>query len=334
LKIAIVGSRTFPNLRLVESIVSELPENITVISGGAAGVDTTAIETAQRCGMTTEVILPELEGCKQQHEFTRAYHRRNQKIVDAADAILAFTEKSTGGTFDTIERAKRAGLPLKLIKHEKTTPDANLLDTPSTRGELETSTSRAAAQTEARPGIKQSGKTEPRAANRPKGVGPFQVKRISLGSYALRLRRYMPAVEWTEFMRLKAEEPAKAAELMLPDFIEFFKAHPVGHCDLITMPPRSIRHLDRAHPMTFVCQTVAEHLSCEFREVFLPWNKPSRGRHAAVPDGEVVGVDAHPGRVVYVLDDISTSNRTLQAAVSTLMGRGIHGHGIAWMLWA
>ena len=115
MKIGIVGSRSFPQLKLVEWFVSDLPLGVALVSGGARGVDQAAAEYGRRRGLAVIEYLPDLTGCKERHEFTAKYYERNQKIVDNSDLIVAFTEKENGGTWDTIKRARRAGKPVKVI---------------------------------------------------------------------------------------------------------------------------------------------------------------------------------------------------------------------------
>jgi len=69
--------------------------------------------------------------------------------------------------------------------------------------------------------------------------------------------------------------------------------------------------------------------------MFKPWDKRTRGRHADHPGLELTSaVSNYVGKVVYVLDDISTTNKTLQAAVQGLMRAGVHAHGLVWVYYA
>jgi predicted Rossmann fold nucleotide-binding protein DprA/Smf involved in DNA uptake len=116
MRVAIVGSRDFANLSLVESYVSKLAPGTIVVSGGAEGVDETAARAARKQGMEVLECTPDTKGCKQRFEFTKRFYERNQKIVDNADAVVAFTDKDKGGTWDTIKRAKKKKLPVTVIR--------------------------------------------------------------------------------------------------------------------------------------------------------------------------------------------------------------------------
>ena len=47
MRVAVVGSRSFPQLDNVRWFVNELPEGVIVVSGGAHGVDTAAAQAAR-----------------------------------------------------------------------------------------------------------------------------------------------------------------------------------------------------------------------------------------------------------------------------------------------
>lgn len=109
-RIAIVGSREYPDWNQVREYVESLPYLATVISGGARGVDRMAAETARRRGMNVVEYPADWE-----RYGKSAGYRRNQTIVDNADRIVAFWDGKSPGTKHTIDIAERAGKPVEVI---------------------------------------------------------------------------------------------------------------------------------------------------------------------------------------------------------------------------
>jgi hypothetical protein len=113
-RIAIVGSRDYPDLDAVKRYVYSLDKNITIVSGGARGVDTVAVETARERGMKTVVIpvnqrgLPE-GGVDRNNIFGQRAMIRNGEIVQMVGTVAAFHHNGSPGTKNTIERAEKAG---------------------------------------------------------------------------------------------------------------------------------------------------------------------------------------------------------------------------------
>jgi hypothetical protein len=58
---------------------------------------------------------------------TAAYYVRNQDVVDAADELLAFQVNASAGTQDTVDKARRKGIPVAVFIFEAAT------DPPSSR---------------------------------------------------------------------------------------------------------------------------------------------------------------------------------------------------------
>ena len=87
--------------------------------------------------------------------------------------------------------------------------------------------------------------------------------------------------------------------------------------------------------MDIVAEKVARSLSCDFVRMFEPWEKSSRGRFAKHGEIKILPeVTKLVGRVVWVLDDVTTTNFTLRAAVQSLIAVEIHAHGLAYVLMA
>lgn len=113
MKIAIVGSRGL----CVEDIGKYLPDSVTeIISGGARGIDTQAREYAHANGIKLTEILPEYE------KYGRgAPLRRNLRIIDSADEVLALWDGRSRGTGDVIEKCRLRGkrITVYIVANEK-----------------------------------------------------------------------------------------------------------------------------------------------------------------------------------------------------------------------
>lgn len=108
---AIVGSRHWNDY---ETFCAHLAGRgiESVVSGGAPGVDTMTARWGRG-----EIHLHVYPSKPERGEtFTDAAHRRNQQIVDAADSLIAFPCQCSKGTWDTIRRAKKKGIPVEVIR--------------------------------------------------------------------------------------------------------------------------------------------------------------------------------------------------------------------------
>lgn len=114
-RLAIVGSRHFPDLGAVRAFVQGVhaqDPTVEIVSGGAVGVDLGAQIEAQRLGMTVRVFLPLWRGPDGRGDYNpRAGFERNQTIVEYADEIVAFWDGISRGTQDAIRRAEAARKP-------------------------------------------------------------------------------------------------------------------------------------------------------------------------------------------------------------------------------
>jgi predicted Rossmann fold nucleotide-binding protein DprA/Smf involved in DNA uptake len=112
MKVAIIGSRDFPRLSMIDAYVAALPPDTTVISGGARGADRRAVYAAQRRGLATEEYEPDLA----RYGSPRAYVVRNRQIVAAADKVVAFWDGASNGTAMTLRFAREAGKPVEIVR--------------------------------------------------------------------------------------------------------------------------------------------------------------------------------------------------------------------------
>jgi hypothetical protein len=109
MKIAIVGSRDWPNAKAVIDYVNALPSDTVIVSGGARGVDTFAEIAAKRRGLAF-VCFPANWA---KHGKFAGYHR-NKAIVAAANKVTAFWDGCSKGTLHGIQLARKAGKPVEV----------------------------------------------------------------------------------------------------------------------------------------------------------------------------------------------------------------------------
>ena len=84
-----------------------------IISGGADGADSLAERYAKEQSIPTKIFLPDWKKyCKS------AGMIRNTDIINEADVVVAFWDKSSNGTKDSIDKANKLGKKLILITFE------------------------------------------------------------------------------------------------------------------------------------------------------------------------------------------------------------------------
>lgn len=111
-RIAVVGSREYPNASAVRSFVRALPEHTVVVSGGARGVDTWAAEIAKARGLPEPLVFPAKWRDDKGNVDKGAGFKRNDLIVENCDGVIAFWDGWSRGTRDTVMKALRAGKPV------------------------------------------------------------------------------------------------------------------------------------------------------------------------------------------------------------------------------
>jgi len=120
MKLAIVGSRAWPERDTVEQYVSGLPIETEIISGGARGVDTWAADMARARGMRVTIFpvrtddLPD-DSRKRRFEFARRAFERNRQIVKEAEYVAAFWDTKSKGTQHAVKCARELQRPVLVI---------------------------------------------------------------------------------------------------------------------------------------------------------------------------------------------------------------------------
>lgn len=127
--IAIIGSRTFNNHRLLQTTVDNyIKDNditeVTIVSGGAKGADTIGAKYAEFNDYKLIVHEADWKDLTQPgariktNQYGKynanAGHYRNTLIINDADVVIAFTNGSPG-TANSIHKAKKAGKPVNIV---------------------------------------------------------------------------------------------------------------------------------------------------------------------------------------------------------------------------
>lgn len=113
--VGVIGSRDYEHEAKVKLIVASLPiifypYNCKVISGGAKGVDTWAVEEAEALGMPFEVVNANWKAFKK-----GAGILRNMVLIDQCDYVFAFWNGKSPGTKHAIRYAKKMKVPITVF---------------------------------------------------------------------------------------------------------------------------------------------------------------------------------------------------------------------------
>lgn len=107
MKLLIVGSRGISHFALDKYVPSDVE---LIISGGAGGMDTVAEEYADKHRISKLIVRPQYE-----RYGKGAPLKRNEKMVDMADAVLVVWDGASRGARYTAEYAKRKGKPVTVV---------------------------------------------------------------------------------------------------------------------------------------------------------------------------------------------------------------------------
>lgn len=104
-RIAIVGSRHYPDLDRVGRYVRGLPAGARLVTGSASGVDAAAARAARARGLPVRVLGASFEEARD----AEAAAGRNRRLVELCDVLVAFWDGTSEGTRRTVERALDSG---------------------------------------------------------------------------------------------------------------------------------------------------------------------------------------------------------------------------------
>jgi predicted Rossmann fold nucleotide-binding protein DprA/Smf involved in DNA uptake len=105
-------------MAVLDKALSVKPGQDKVISGGANGVDTYAMEWARTKGVPFKAFFPDFTGLtptSPKASYGPRYMARNTEIAKACDLLVAFNEHTPSGTLNTINTATKLGKEVLVI---------------------------------------------------------------------------------------------------------------------------------------------------------------------------------------------------------------------------
>ena len=99
----IVGNRSGFTYERIKQVLDKhcITSNDTIVSGGAIGVDTYAQRYAKEIGAKLIIYYP-----NPSENSPNRYFTRNLSIALECDELIAFSKKSRGGTYNTINHVR------------------------------------------------------------------------------------------------------------------------------------------------------------------------------------------------------------------------------------
>lgn len=111
MKLLIVGSRNINEFDFSPYVSRDID---TIISGGAEGIDSLAEQYADKHMLSKFIIRPKYQAYRR-----AAPLKRNEKMVEMADAVLAVWDGCSKGTLYTINYAKKMNKPITVIRIDR-----------------------------------------------------------------------------------------------------------------------------------------------------------------------------------------------------------------------
>lgn len=112
MRLAVVGSRDFPNKTLVWDLIKNLSgAALSLVTGDARGVDEWVLKGGEKVGVTVEVFKADWEGPLGK----AAGFKRNEELVAHCDKLVAFWDVASAGTAHSIRLAMMAGKLAKVV---------------------------------------------------------------------------------------------------------------------------------------------------------------------------------------------------------------------------
>ena len=115
MKVLVCGDRNWTDKEKIWWALYGFPKDTVIVTGGCRGTDTLADEVGQEFGLKVNIYLADWKGLGK-----AAGPVRNQTMLeeDRPDLVIAFHSdiKKSKGTKDMAGRAKKAGIPVVVIR--------------------------------------------------------------------------------------------------------------------------------------------------------------------------------------------------------------------------
>lgn len=113
-RIAVVGSRKFPQPQLVSSFVGSLPQGVCVVSGAGGAVDLAAAAAGRAAGLQVE----EFPAQWALYGRSAGPVRNRQLVASGLSCLVAFVvdhRQLSPGTASVVKYARAAGVPVFFV---------------------------------------------------------------------------------------------------------------------------------------------------------------------------------------------------------------------------
>lgn len=115
IKLAVIGSRSFDDKNRLFAMLDKNIDRIEmIVSGGAKGADSLAHQWAQERGVPCLIFYARWHSLDGDYDRGAGF-KRNHKIIDTADRVLAFWDGESRGTAHSMSIAKHKNKPIKVI---------------------------------------------------------------------------------------------------------------------------------------------------------------------------------------------------------------------------
>lgn len=128
MRLAVIGSRNFTDYEFLKKTLDEIPTVQQIVSGAARGADTLGERYAQEKGIPTKIFQvdwldlshPDADirtGKNGKLVDRNAGFRRNLKIIDNADMVIAFWDGHSVGTKHAIAYAVKQNKSIRIVNY-------------------------------------------------------------------------------------------------------------------------------------------------------------------------------------------------------------------------